>query len=151
MTSYLPSTDDGYLPYWLLVVSIFPTSELTYSQPNFKVSITSALNSVQAYATISYTARVYSSPSRPVTPLSSRTFGTWTLLSAIIRLYAAYNISDPTMYQLALWTYTLALGHFACEWFYFGTAKWGAGLAGPVLVSTGSLAWMFWQWESYVI
>ena len=118
--------------------------------PALKVSLTSVLNSVQSYATTSYTARVYSSPSRPVTPLSARTFGTWTLLASIIRFYGAYNISDPVIYQLVLWTYALAFGHFASEWLIFGTTRWGAGLAGPVFVSTGSLAWMFWQWEWYV-
>lgn len=149
MASYLPSTDDGYLPYWLLLVCIPSSFKNSSFLSGLKVSLTSALNSVQCYITTSYTERVYSSPSRPVTRLSARTFGTWTFLSSIIRLYGAYNISDPVIYQLVLWTYALAFGHFASEWFYFGTAKWGAGLAGPVLVSTGSLAWMFWQWGWY--
>ncbi|KAJ9635797.1 ergosterol biosynthesis protein [Coniosporium tulheliwenetii] len=135
------------------------------------VSIVSVANSIQAYAILTYTARVYSgttsptsknaslkpSPTTPnlttvspVTPLSARTFGTWTLLSSIIRLYAAYHIDNPVVYQLALWTYAVAGFHFFSEWLYFGTARWGAGLAGPVFVSTGSLAWMLSQWGWYV-
>lgn len=82
--------------------------------------------------------------------LSARTFGTWTFLSAVVRLYAAYNITDPLIYQLAVWTYGIAFGHFVTEWLVFGTAKWGAGLAGPVFVSTGTLAWMVTQWGWYV-
>lgn len=105
---------------------------------------------MQAYSSIKLTSRVYSSPLRPVTALSTRTFGTWTFLSAIIRLYAAYNLSDPLIYQLTLWTYAVAFFHFATEWLVFGTARWGAGLAGPVIVSTGSLAWMLSQWGWYV-
>ncbi|KAF2200216.1 ergosterol 28 [Delitschia confertaspora ATCC 74209] len=148
LTSYLPPFE-GLLPKWL-----------------FLVSIISVANSIQAYTTLHYTQRVYSgtrstssssrSPSEsstansPVTPLSARTFGTWTLLSSIIRLYAAYNITNPQVYQLALWTYGIAWVHFVSEWCVFGTTRWGAGLAGPVCVSTGSLVWMWYQWGYYV-
>jgi Erg28 like protein len=116
-------------------------------------------NSIQAYSTLTYTKRVYSAltksdpdskPASPVTPLSGRTFGTWTFVSALIRLYAAYNIDNPQMYQLALWSYVVAFGHFASEWLVFGTAKWGAGLAGPVMVSSVSMVWMLAQWGFYV-
>ncbi|KAF2475714.1 Erg28-like protein [Lindgomyces ingoldianus] len=155
-TSHLPPFE-GLLPKWLLLVSVI-----------------SVANSIQAYSTLSYTQRVYSSviapsppsgglsrtlkqpsasspeTSSPVTPLSARTFGTWTFLSSIIRLYAAYHINDPLIYQLALWTYAIAWGHFMSEWWIFGTARWGAGLAGPVFVSTGSLAWMWLQKDFYV-
>ena len=132
------------------------------------MSLISVLNSGQAYTTLKFTKRVYSSSSSQtpaktnssnvttsaypdqVTPLSSRTFGTWTFLSAVIRLYAAYNISNPVVYQLALWTYGVALVHFVSEWWIFRTARWSAGLAGPILVATGSFIWMLTQWESYV-
>jgi hypothetical protein len=113
---------------------------------------------------MSFTRRVYAGPSpdgklswktpespgSPATPLSARTFGTWTLLQAIVRLYAAYNIHNPSMYQLAMWTYAIAFGHFASEWLYFKTARFGEALAPPVLISTGSLIWMWWSWSSYV-
>lgn len=85
-----------------------------------------------------------------MTPLSSRTFGTWTFLSAVIRLYGAYYIDNPLIYQLTLWTYALAGVHFFSEWLVFGTARWGKGLAGPVFVSTGSIVWMVAQWGYYV-
>jgi len=68
----------------------------------------------------------------------------------VIRLYAAYNISDPLIYQLALWTYVIALAHFGSEWLVFGTAKMGKGLVGPLCVATGSLVWMLLQWEVYM-
>ncbi|KAK0261993.1 ergosterol biosynthesis protein [Friedmanniomyces endolithicus] len=133
LTAYLPS---GWLPKWLLFLSI--------------VSIG---NSVQAYVSLAGTREVYagSAPSSsPVTPLSARTFGTWTALSSIIRLYAAYHIQEPVVYQLALWTYGLAFAHFASEWLVFGTARWGRGLAGPIFVSTVTGSWMLAQWSSYV-
>lgn len=122
---------------------------------------------MQAYSTLHYTQRVYlgpptrksnkpsvsknpEAPNSPVTPLSARTFGTWTFLSSVIRLYAAYYIDQPQIYQLAFCTYTIAFFHFMSEWQVFGTARWGKGLAGPVFVSTGSLLWMYLQWGYYV-
>jgi len=71
-------------------------------------------------------------------------------LSSIVRLYAAYHVSDPVVYQLALWSYVIAFGHFMSEWLVFGTAKWGAGLAGPAVVSTGRIVWMVAQGGHYV-
>ncbi|KAI9678317.1 MAG: ergosterol biosynthesis protein [Caeruleum heppii] len=132
LKSLLPA-HDGLLPKWLLLVSLV-----------------SVLNSAQAYSTLHFTQRVYSSTPSPVTRLSARTFGTWTLVSSIVRLYAAYSIDNPQIYQLALWTYAVAFSHFVSEWQVFGTTRWGKGLAGPIFVSTGSLVWMLMQWGYYV-
>ena len=114
-------------------------------------------NSIQAYSTLLYTQQVYcgtsssNPPSKsPANALSSRTFGTWSLLSAVVRLYAAYNIDDPVVYQLAFWTYAIACAHFFAEWQIYRTTAWGRGLAGPILVSTSSLIWMWVQKDRYV-
>ncbi|KAL8709325.1 MAG: hypothetical protein Q9220_005918 [cf. Caloplaca sp. 1 TL-2023] len=132
MASYLPQ-NEGFLQYWLLLASV--------------VSIG---NSVQSYLTTSYTRRVYSAPETTVTPLHARTFGTYTALASIVRLYAAYYITNPVVYQMAMWTYAVALGHFYSEWLVFRTARWGEGLAGPLFISVGSLVWMGLQWGEYV-
>ncbi|KAI9747755.1 MAG: ergosterol biosynthesis protein [Lichina confinis] len=132
MDQILPA-HPGLLPKWLLLVSIV-----------------SALNSVQAYSTLSYTKRVYSAAPEQVTGLSGRTFGTWTFLSSVIRLYAAYDISNPTLYQLAFATYAVAFVHFVGEWRLFKTAAWGSGLAAPIFVATGTLTWMLLQRNFYV-
>lgn len=89
-------------------------------------------------------------PDSTVTPLQARTFGAFTLIQSLVRLYAAYNISNLAFYQLGLCTYAVAFGHFMAEWFVFRTVKWGAPLAGPIIVSTGTLVWMWLQWEFYV-
>ena len=124
-------------------------------------------NSVQAYISLKGTREVYagSTPrppagipastvhagnASPVTALSARTFGTWTALSSIIRLYAAYHINEAVVYEMCLWTFALAWAHFMSEWLVFGTARWSRGLAGPVFVATGTGAWMLSQWSSYV-
>ncbi|KAH8752347.1 Erg28 protein [Hyaloscypha finlandica] len=147
--SLLPQ-HEGLLPKWLLFVAI-----------------TAFGNTIQSYTTLSFTSRVYGGPTsfptvpnptpttppslnRQVTPLSSRTFGTWSLIQAFVRLYAAYNIDNPAFYQLAYLTYLVAFGHFMSEWFYFGTCRWGKPLAGPAVVSTGTLVWMWWVWGDYV-
>lgn len=140
LLSYLPPAE-GLLPKWLLFVAIISIG-----------------NSIQAYTTLTFTSRVYNpSPIDPppaipkhVTALSSRTFGTWTLLTSLVRLYAAYHINEPAMYQLAMWTYAVAWAHFMSEWWVFGTTRWGKPLAGPVLVANTSLLWMLMQWGWYV-
>lgn len=114
----------------------------------------SIANSIQAYTSLAGSQQVYCGSSTtktsPVTGLSARTFGTWTALSSVIRLYAAYHISNPQVYELCLWTYGLAFAHFFSEWFVFGSTRWGKGLAGPVLVSTVTGTWMLMQWSAYV-
>ncbi|KAF2125065.1 ergosterol biosynthesis protein-like protein [Dothidotthia symphoricarpi CBS 119687] len=138
--SYLPQTE-GLLPKWL-----------------FLVAVISIGNSVQSYTTLYYTSRIYNPTSSDpplktpahVTALSSRTFGTWTVLTALVRLYAAYNITHPAFYQLGMWTFGVAFAHFVSEWLVFGTTRLGKPLAGPLVVSTTSLAWMALQWGNYV-
>ena len=54
------------------------------------------------------------------------------------------------MYQLAIWTYVVALGHFYSEWLVFRTARLGEGLIGPLVISMTSLVWMVIEWDRYV-
>ena len=123
---------EGFLPSWLLFVGAV-----------------SLFNSAQNYTTLSLTRRVYSAQPAQTTPLSARTFGTWTAITSIVRLYAAYHITNPQVYQLALYTYVVALAHFTAEWLIFKTARFGPGLVAPLVVATTSLLWMVKQWEFY--
>ena len=107
-------------------------------------------NTIQAYITTENTREVYLGSGSETSALSSRIFGTWTIVSATVRFYAAYNISNPHLYQLAIWVYAIAWAHFMSEWLLFKTAAWGRGLVGPVFISTGTLIWMFSQWSYYV-
>lgn len=54
------------------------------------------------------------------------------------------------MYNMAFITYLVAAGHFGTEWLVFGTARWGPGLAGPIIVSGMSIVWMWMQWSHYI-
>ncbi|WLF77419.1 ergosterol biosynthesis protein [Lodderomyces elongisporus] len=132
--SILPYTRGGKLPYWLLFISI--------------VSI---FNSFQSYQRdLALTRRVYNAKPQEVTNLSARTFGTWTLITSLVRLYGAYNITNPQVYTLTQLTYVVAAWHFLSEWLIYGTTKLGKGLAGPLIVSSLSLVWM-WNVKSYYV
>lgn len=166
-TSYLPQ-HPGLLPKWLLFISLV-------SLANSIQSYASLAGTREVYAgnlattpknpsgtgdgsnahpsAAPSTAPPKTNPSAttsPVTPLSARTFGTWTTITALVRLYAAYHIDNGPVYELALWSFVVAGGHFYTEWLVYGTARWGRGLLGPLCVATGTGAWMVLQWGSYV-
>jgi Erg28 like protein len=91
---------------------------------------------------------------RTVTPLQARTFGIWTLTSAVVRLYAAYNITNKVyarlsfrsrkrvlypfsrVYDMAFFTYLIAFAHFSSELLIFKTASINPGVMSPVIVSS---------------
>ena len=99
-------------------------------------------------------------------PLQARTFGIWTLTSAVVRFYAAYNITNKLsvliascdtpqaacrradmfylnphrIYDMALFTYLFAFFHFGSEILIFRTTKIGVPVLSPVIVSSKSLS-----------
>ncbi|KAK9363605.1 hypothetical protein V1504DRAFT_445376 [Lipomyces starkeyi] len=130
---YLPQAT-GLLPKWLLFISVV-----------------SAFNSAQSYfGGLKLTRRVYEGNPAQVTGLSARTFGTWTFLTALVRLYGAYHINNPAVYDITYATYIVAFMHFSSEWIIYKTAKLGKGLAGPLIVSTTTLVWMALQKSYYL-
>ncbi|KAH7930200.1 Erg28-like protein [Leucogyrophana mollusca] len=133
LLEYLPKAD-GLLPKWQLLVASM-----------------AVFNTIQNFATLKLTRRLYTGVSpTSITALQARTFAVWTLTSAVVRGYAAYNIHDKTIYDMALFTYLIAFGHFTSELFIFRTAKIGLPVLSPVIVSTLSLVWMLKQYEHYV-
>jgi hypothetical protein len=77
-----------------------------------------------------------------VTPLAARLFGTWTLIASLVRIYAAYNLKYAHMYDLAIWTYVVALGHFSSEMFIYKSMTFGKPQAGPFFFAGLALIWM---------
>lgn len=119
----LPAT---YLGKWLLMVACI-----------------SLFNSAQCYTNdLRLSQRIYSIKKTDVTPLSNRTFGTWTALAAVVRCYAAYHLNDPVVWKIALSSYLIAGSHFLSEWLIFKTAAMGKGLLSPLLVASFTTAWM---------
>jgi len=107
-------------------------------------------NTVQNFLTLKFTRRLYNVAPQTVTALQARTFAIWTLTSAAIRLYAAYNIHSKAIYDLALLSYLFAFAHFGSELLIFRTANLNFPVISPVIVSTVSLAWMITQYDYYV-
>ena len=129
----LKNMPPGYLPKWLLFISIV-----------------SVFNSIQTYISgLKLTRRVYSRKPAETTPLSARTFGTWTFVSCIIRLYGAFFLNEPHVYQLTFCSYIIALGHFASELLIYRTCNLDAGFLSPLCVASTSLIWMYNQAEYY--
>ena len=59
-----------------------------------------------------------------------------------MRLYAAYNITEPALYSLAQWTFAVAWLHFIGEWQVWKTVRPNKGSAGPLVIATASSVWM---------
>ncbi|EGX88182.1 Erg28 protein [Cordyceps militaris CM01] len=77
-----------------------------------------------------------------LTPLAGRLFGTWTLITCIVRCYAAYHLHIGPVYNIAIWTYVVALGHFASELFIFKSMSFGVPQLFPFCLATTALIWM---------
>ncbi|KAF8557441.1 Erg28-like protein [Imleria badia] len=139
MTSLQPFLDalpqtEGLLPKWQLFVATM-----------------AFFNTVQNFATLKLTRRLYTGvPPASVTKLQARTFAAWTMTSAVVRGYAAYNIHSKVVYDIALFTYLIAFAHFTSELFIFRTAKFNIPVLSPMIVSTATLIWMLQQYEFYV-
>ena len=71
-------------------------------------------------------------------------------MSAIVRLYAAYHLRLAPVYQMALWTYVVALAHYASELFVYRTARPGAPVLMPFLFASVGISWMLAQYSFYV-
>jgi Erg28 like protein len=86
----------------------------------------------------------------PVTPLSSRIFGTWNIAVGIVRLFAAYHIHEPAWYQMQMITNIIGLGHFGLEAFVYKTARLSGPFFAPTIVASIGLGWSIAQYNFYV-
>ncbi|EXJ80659.1 hypothetical protein A1O3_06943 [Capronia epimyces CBS 606.96] len=150
MASVLPPSE-GYLPLFILFVSSLIT-----------VGVTAIGNAIQCYTTLSYTQRLYpgqasTAPGKPsnvqsslATPLSSRTFGTWTLAVGIVRVFAAYHINEASWYQMQMLTNVVGLVHFGLEAFVYKTSPPSGPWLAPVSVASIGTLWSIAQYGYYV-
>ena len=106
-------------------------------------------STVSAYRSTSIAEGIYVTDKRQITPLSSRTFGTWTLVSGFIRVVAAYRIDVPELYALTLANFVISLGHFMVEWLWFGTTDFRAVWLSCAFEIT-TISWMLSVWSFYV-
>lgn len=133
--NFQTSETGGLLQKWLLLVTFF-----------------SVFNTAQCFlGGTTLTALIYGHGNQ-VTPLTARLFGTWTLLSAIIRFRCARDMHNKSNYDLTIITFVLALAHFLSECIIFeSTSIYSAGLISPFVVATMSITWMVWCRSFYCI
>jgi Erg28 like protein len=86
----------------------------------------------------------------PVTPLSSRTFGTWNVAVGIVRMFAAYHIHEESWYQMQMITNIIGLVHFGLEAFVYKTARPSGPFFAPTVVAAIGLSWSIVQYGYYV-
>ncbi|KAK2149696.1 hypothetical protein LSH36_441g00021 [Paralvinella palmiformis] len=86
--------------------------------------------------------KLYTDAHGQVNALMARIFGVWTLLSAVIRIYCAYDIKNRAVYNLTYFSFVLAFIHFIAECFFYKTAPLTVGVMMPLAVSALSLVWM---------
>jgi len=132
LKTYLPASE-GWLPAWQLVVAFF-----------------AVFNAAQNYNTLKLTKRIYAGMPHLVNPLQARAFGTWTITSAVIRGYAAYHIHEKAVYDICIFSYLIAFGHFTSELLIFKSCKLNGPVLSPFIVSSLSLVWMISQYDFYV-
>ncbi|RSH86256.1 ergosterol biosynthesis protein [Apiotrichum porosum] len=135
MAAYLPTlpADGGLLPYWLLITSA-----------------ASVYNVAQNYVTLKQSKEVYGGKPDLMNPLAGRLFGAWTAMAAVVRALAAYDISNPGLYTLAICAFGVATFHFGTEWLIFGTVKLNRASIGPLLVGSSGVVWMLTQRSYYL-
>ncbi|RDA83822.1 hypothetical protein CP532_5128 [Ophiocordyceps camponoti-leonardi (nom. inval.)] len=156
VTSLLPSAK-GLLPYYMLILSIvsvgnsaqaYMTLHFTRRVYNGRFVRNPRLPPKSAgFEPDDAVDKLVPSASKTgtsdqVTPLAGRLFGTWTLITCIIRCYAAYNLHLGPVYDMAIWTYVVALAHFTSELFVFRTMTLGLPQIFPFALASGALIWM---------
>lgn len=77
-----------------------------------------------------------------------RTFGTWTMLGCVLRVYAAYDIQNRGLYDVTLWSFAIGSLYFGMEWAVFGGSM--PGRKRGLLIAMGSCIWMALQRHHYL-
>jgi hypothetical protein len=161
LKEYLPPTN-GYLPWYMFTLSLIAVGNsvqnymtLHFSRRFYNGQFvpnpalpprTSTFNpedstSKLVPATLSNTTKGGRTVDQ-ITPLAARLFGTYTLISAIVRIYASYHLDLEPVYMMAMWTYIVALGHFVSEGAIFKTYYPGLPQFLPFFFATTGTMWM---------
>ncbi|KAJ3237582.1 adenine phosphoribosyltransferase [Chytriomyces hyalinus] len=116
------------------------------------VSVLAVYNSIQCFIpALRLTHRIYARKPKEATALAARLMGLWTLTSAAIRIYTAYNMNDPACYNLCMLTYVLVTFSFTTEIFIHKTAPLSSpGVWPALLIATASLTYMIMYRDFYL-
>ncbi|KAI0110169.1 ergosterol biosynthesis protein-like protein Erg28 [Daldinia grandis] len=132
--SILPQQHGGYLPYFL-----------------FYNSLSAAIHSVVCYVNDPTTAlRAFSGPGAPPPhSLLAHVYGVKNLYTSMIRIYAAYYITNPQVYDLAVGTFVGVLFLYVTEVFIYKSARLREASFPYVIAGTG-LIWMVLERDWYL-
>ncbi|KAK3318943.1 hypothetical protein B0H66DRAFT_253200 [Apodospora peruviana] len=166
---YLPSGEKGYLPIYLLVVSVvamgnslqnLATLHYTRRLYNGRFVRNNALppatkrfnpeDSVAVLKPASATGKDSEKAKDQVTPLAARLFATYTFMAGVVRFIASYDLENPGLYQLAILTHVIAAVHFTSEMFVYKTMRFTGPQAFPFAAAYGGTIWMALQYGHYV-
>ncbi|XXG98162.1 hypothetical protein Hte_004483 [Hypoxylon texense] len=108
LLSILPPPQGGYLPYLL-----------------FYDGLSAAIHTVVCYTSSPTAALTAFSGAEAPPPhaLLAHVYGVKNVYTSLIRLYAAYNLTNPLMYDLAIWTFVGVLFLYITEVFVYKTAR----------------------------
>ncbi|KAH0423065.1 hypothetical protein CcaCcLH18_12436 [Colletotrichum camelliae] len=85
----------------------------------------------------------------PPTKLQAHLYGIKNVYTGLIRLYAAYNISNPQLYDLAAWTSAGVLFLYLTEFSIWNTVR-ARELTFPLVTASANLIWMLWARGYYL-
>ncbi|KAI2617611.1 ergosterol biosynthesis protein-like protein Erg28 [Hypomontagnella submonticulosa] len=134
LSSILPPHHGGYLPLFILYDSV-----------------SAAIHTVVCYlSSPTASLRQFSGPNAPPPhPLLAHVYGVKNFYTSVIRLYAAYNITDPHLYDLAFWSFVGVLFLYITEVFVYKNARLQEASFPYVLAGSG-VVWMVLQRDWYL-
>ncbi|KAI0125874.1 ergosterol biosynthesis protein-like protein Erg28 [Xylariales sp. AK1849] len=153
MTAAILPQHDGLLPDFLLYISpkseprCFPEAKLDLNRRE------SLPSSPRRFATLnkspSAALRQFSGPASPTpTGLLARVYGVKNIYTSLIRLYAAYHITNGQLYVLAILTFAGVLFLYVTELTIHKTVRVKEGVFSFINAGSG-LVWMVLQREWY--
>ncbi|KAI0000615.1 ergosterol biosynthesis protein-like protein Erg28 [Xylariaceae sp. FL0662B] len=156
LTSLLPQ-EPGLLPYFMLYVGYLETEfpslnvQVRTNVGSHQESFAAAVHTIVCYWGTPRAALVqFSAPGAPPPhPLLAHVYGVKNFYTSLIRFYAAYNMSNPLLYDLALMTQVGVLFLYVTEVFVYKNARVREAIF-PYVTAGGGTIWMMMQRDSYV-
>lgn len=116
-----------------------------------QAGVSAIMHSVVCYrANPTSALKAFSGPEAPPAhALLAHTYGVKNIYTGLIRLYAAYHITNPQIYNLATFTFVGVIALYAGETFVYRTARMREASFAFVTAGTG-LVWMLAQRSWYL-
>ncbi|KAK4240772.1 hypothetical protein C8A03DRAFT_31046 [Achaetomium macrosporum] len=125
---------DGLLPYFLIYTSV-----------------SAAIHTAVCYLSPPTASLAqFRGPTRPTSHgLLARVYGVKNTYTSLIRIYAAYHITNPELYHLAMCTFAGVLFLYGTEWLVYRTVR-TREVGFPLVTASSGLIWMLAQREFYL-